>query len=84
MSALDFVIYLLTRIKLRHFRLSTSPESQAELGKAHHDPWSVDFADTFNNPLFLTNSPDPVDGVTKDLIEQFDPWDMLRGRNPQG
>jgi hypothetical protein len=57
------------------------PESRAELEKARHDPWSIDFADTFNDDLFLPVTPDPVDGVTKDLIEQFDRCDHPHIRN---
>lgn len=55
-------------------RLQKKPESRAEI-EERHDPWSVEFVQSFNSDEFLPERPQPYDGVTQQLLDSFDPND---------
>jgi len=75
-------------------RLYNKPESRAAL-ETRHDPWVNEFSTLFNDPLFLPSIPQAHDGVTDDILSDFDPtlhpvkregavlksrWNKLRSR----
>lgn len=48
-------------------------DTRAELDAARIDPFELEFVQLFNSGDFLPSYPDPVDGITEDLLRQFDP-----------
>jgi len=54
-------------------RLYNKPSSRAELDSGRYDPWAHEFADLYNSDTFMPEIPDLRDGVTHDILDQFDP-----------
>lgn len=63
-------------------KLHQQRDTRADI-EERHDPWSVEFVESFNSRDYVPERPDICDGVTQQMLDAYDPNDHPHERSAE-